>query len=189
MILVVHCGSNKTRFITQIVDDEIDVEEIGILDLKDHSLEKYVGFIISGAPILVTEVNIDPYLEPFESLLNAQKPILGICFGHQLIGLKFGSVPSRIRTICEMEEIAVLADSPLFNRLPDEIQMMEDHCETISVPEGFKLLASSDSCVNEAMEKNDEPIYGVQFHPEVSGNHGAIIIQNFINVCLEAPMV
>lgn len=185
MILVVNCGSNKTRFVTQIVDDQIDVEEIGVFDLKNQSLEKYVGFVISGAPILVTEIDIDPYLEILDSLLRTKKPVLGICFGHQLIGIHFGSVASRIRTINDMEEISVIADSPLFNRLPYEISMMEDHCETISVPEGFNLLASSDSCVNEAMEKNDTPIFGVQFHPEVSGNHGAIIIQNFITVCLE----
>lgn len=185
MILVVNCGSNKTRFVTQIVDDQIDVEEIGVFDLKNQSLEKYVGFVISGAPILVTEIDIDPYLEILDSLLRTKKPVLGICFGHQLIGIHFGSVASRIRTINDMEEISVIADSPLFNRLPNEISMMEDHCETISVPEGFNLLASSDSCVNEAMEKNDTPIFGVQFHPEVSGNHGAIIIQNFITVCLE----
>lgn len=185
MILVINCGSNKTRFITQIVDDQIDVDEIGIFDLKEISLDKYTGIIISGAPILVTEQNIDPYLEVLNDVLATKKPILGICFGHQLIGIKYGSIASKMRTINDMEEISVLDDSPLFNRLPHEISMMEDHCETISIPEGFKLLASSDSCVNEAMEKKDAPIYGIQFHPEVSGNHGAIVIQNFISICLE----
>ncbi|MFZ9027560.1 MAG: glutamine amidotransferase-related protein [Crocinitomicaceae bacterium] len=185
MILVINCGSNKTRFITQIVDDEIDVDEIGIFDLKASTLDKYTGIIISGAPILLTEQNIDPYLEVLNGILETKKPLLGICFGHQLIGLKYGSIASKMRTISDMEEISVLEDSPLFNRLPQEISMMEDHCETISIPKGFKLLASSDSCVNEAMEKRDAAIYGVQFHPEVSGNHGAIVIQNFISICLE----
>jgi GMP synthase (glutamine-hydrolysing) len=130
-------------------------------------------------------VNIDPYLEIFESLLDTKKPILGISFGHQLIGHHFGGITGRIRPINDMEEISVLADSAIFNRLPSEIKMLEDHCEVISIPEGFKLLATSDSCVNEAMEKNNSPIYGLQFHPESSGNHGAIILQNFITLCLE----
>ena len=61
--------------------------------------------------------------------------------------------------------------------------MMEDHCETISIPQGFELVASSDACVNEAMQHKERAIFGVQFHPEVSGNHGRILIENFIKVC------
>lgn len=62
--------------------------------------------------------------------------------------------------------------------------MMEDHCETISIPANFKLIASSDACVNEAMEHTELPLFGIQFHPEVSGNHGRIVIENFVNFCL-----
>lgn len=185
MILVVNCGSNKTRHITQIVDDYIDVEEIGILDLDTSQLDKYIGIIISGAPILITETDMSKYDSVLELILANNKPLLGICFGHQLIGLHYGAIPNRIRPISDMESISVLADSALFNRLPEEIQMMEDHCESISVPPGFVLLATSDSCVNEAMMKEDSPVFGVQFHPEVSGNHGSIVIGNFVNICLE----
>lgn len=185
MILVVNCGSTKTRHITQIVDDQIDVEEIGIYDLDDHQLDKYLGFIISGAPVLVTESDLTPYNKALEALLKLDKPLLGICFGHQLIGLHFGSIANKIRPTNELTPVSVIAETALFNRLPDEIHMMEDHCESISIPPGFILLASSDSCVNEAMMKSDAPIYGVQFHPEVSGNHGAIVIENFVQICLE----
>lgn len=184
MILVINCGSNKTGFITKIVDDEVDVHEIELFDLSSHSLEQYKGFIISGAPILLTEVDSDPYLKILERILDLGKPLLGICFGHQLIGLYFGSIASRMKTIDDMEVISIIDESAIFNRLPMEISMREDHCETISVPEGFKLLASSDSCVNEAMEKTEQLIYGLQFHPEVSGNHGAMIIRNFVGICL-----
>lgn len=183
MILVVNCGSNKTRFITQIVDDFMDVEEVGILELDKADLSKYVGIIISGAPILVTEVDIAKYLDQVQKLVDTQKPLLGICFGHQLIGIHFGAIASRINPINDLNEISVLSDSALFNRLPNEISMMEDHCEAISVPQGFELLATSDGCVNEAMMKKDQVIYGVQFHPEVSGNHGVIIMDNFIRIC------
>ena len=61
--------------------------------------------------------------------------------------------------------------------------MIEDHCESISIPNGFKLIASSDVCVNEAMQHHSELIFGVQFHPEVSGNHGRILFENFIKLC------
>jgi GMP synthase (glutamine-hydrolysing) len=61
--------------------------------------------------------------------------------------------------------------------------MQEDHCESISIPEEFELVANSDECINEVMQHEKKSLYGVQFHPEVSGNHGAIIFENFIQLC------
>ena len=62
---------------------------------------------------------------------------------------------------------------------------MEDHCETVSIPSDFNLIAVSDACVNEGMQHKEKLIFGVQFHPEVSGNMGTLIIENFVNICLE----
>ena len=84
----------------------------------------------------------------------------------------------------QMQEVEVFESSPIFSRLPRVIEMQEDHCEFISVPNGFKLLASSDTCFHEAMEHDHKPIYGIQFHPEVSGNHGSMIIENFLKLCV-----
>jgi GMP synthase (glutamine-hydrolysing) len=78
-------------------------------------------------------------------------------------------------------EIEVFTESVLFDKLPTVFDVMEDHCESISIPEGFELLASSDECINEAMQHKDKMIYGLQFHPEVSGNFGRVIIENFVN--------
>ena len=63
------------------------------------------------------------------------------------------------------------------------IQMQEDHCEFVSVPQGFKLIASSDACFNEAMAHHEKNIFGVQFHPEVSGLQGSLLIENFYKIC------
>ena len=61
--------------------------------------------------------------------------------------------------------------------------MKEDHCEFVSVPKDFKLIASSDACFNEAMSYIEREIFGVQFHPEVSGLQGALMLENFYNIC------
>lgn len=185
MILVIDCGSNKTRYIEDIVDNFIDCNRISLLDLDDESIKGYKGIILSGAPILITEVDTTPYLEKLEWIKTTETPILGICFGHQLIGLLYGAFGNKMKPCRDWELIEVLEESDLFIRLPREIEMMEDHCESISIPPSFQLIAASDACINEAMKHNEKPIYGVQFHPEVSGNHGSIVIENFVNICLK----
>ena len=82
----------------------------------------------------------------------------------------------------DWQTIEIYEDCPLFDKLPIEIQMMEDHCEAISIPPGFELVASSDTCVNEAMQHRVKPIFGIQFHPEISGLQGGIVIDNFLRL-------
>ncbi|MEJ6583808.1 MAG: gamma-glutamyl-gamma-aminobutyrate hydrolase family protein [Crocinitomicaceae bacterium] len=185
MILVIDCGSSKTKYIEQLVDDFIDVTPCKLMDFNEEILKTVKGVIISGAPLLITEINMEPYLEKMSWIKSTTIPVLGICFGHQLIGLLHGAFGSKMREDRDWQIVEAFEDSPLFNRLPNEIEMMQDHCETISIPENFLLIASSDACVNEVMQHKDKTIYGVQFHPEVSGNHGRILIENFVNICLE----
>ena len=182
MILVIDCGSNKTKYIEQIVDEFDDVKRVGLMDFTEEELKDVRGVIISGAPILVTEVDPEPYLAKIEWIKTTDLPILGICFGHQLIGLLFGAFASKMKEDRDWQIVEAYVDCPLFNKLPQEVEMMEDHCETISIPAGFELVASSDACVNEAMQHKEKPIYGIQFHPEVSGNHGRVVLENFVRV-------
>lgn len=184
MILVINCGSKKTPFISEIIDEFMDVETISLDDLNPtETIKKYKGIIISGAPILITEVNINPFIEKFKFILNIELPILGICFGHQIIGLVHGAFGSRMKEDRDWQTIEIFEDCPLFNKLPSEISMMEDHCESISIPPNFKLIGSSDACVNEVMQHQTKNIFGVQFHPEVSGNHGRVLFENFTHLC------
>jgi GMP synthase (glutamine-hydrolysing) len=187
MILIVDCGSSKVPQIEQMVDEFMDFQTIPILELEEEHLNDKKGIILSGAPILITEVDPGKYLERISWLKTTTLPVLGICFGHQLIGITFGSFGTRIREDRDWQEIESIENSPLFEKLPKTFEMMEDHCETISIPHDFILTAVSDACVNEAMQHKDKPIFGVQFHPEVSGNFGRIIIENFITICEPKP--
>ena len=141
------------------------------------------GVIISGAPILITEKDPEPFLALFEWIKTAEVPVLGICFGHQTLGMTFGALPSRQKEDRDWQTIEIIADCPLFAKLSDEIELMEDHCECISIPKDFIHIGVSDACVNEAMMHKDKPLFGVQFHPEVSGNHGSVVLENFVNIC------
>jgi GMP synthase (glutamine-hydrolysing) len=101
------------------------------------------------------------------------------------LGLVYGAFGSRMKEDRDWQEIENYLDSPLLNKFPPIFEMMEDHCESISVPPGFMLVASSDACVNEMMQHQTKPFFGVQFHPEVSGNHGSLLIENFARVAGE----
>lgn len=184
MICIIDCGSQKTPLIETIVYEHIDTKIIGMYDMDSKAdFDGCIGVIISGAPILITEKDPDPYLALFEWIKTTSLPVLGICFGHQLLGVLYGAAPHRQREDRDWQIIEVLNDCPLFDKLPSEIELMEDHCEAISIPASFVHVATSDSCVNEAMMHAALPLYGVQFHPEVSGNHGAIILENFVHIC------
>ncbi|MNJ84712.1 GMP synthase [glutamine-hydrolyzing] [compost metagenome] len=183
MILIIDCGSSKTPLIESVVYEHMDTRVVPLFDFKRELHPDALGFIISGAPILITEVDTEPYLEQFEWIKTEEKPILGICFGHQMLGLTFGALSNRQREDRDWQTVEVIADCPLFNKLPTEIELMEDHCEAISIPKDFIHVAVSDATVNEAMMHHSKPFYGVQFHPEVSGNHGAIILENFVHIC------
>lgn len=182
MILIVDCGSSKTPYIAQAVDEFCDYTVTGIFDLHAIDRSAYKGMIISGAPILITEVDMQPYLDAIHWLTTTHFPTLGICFGHQLLGLLHGAYASKMREDRDWQLIEVYENCALFDRLPSEVEFMEDHCETISIPSGFQLVASSDACINECMQHREKPFFGVQFHPEVSGNHGRVLIENFVRI-------
>jgi GMP synthase-like glutamine amidotransferase len=63
------------------------------------------------------------------------------------------------------------------------MEFKEDHCECISLPENFNLIASSENCEVEMMEHQTKKIIGVQFHPEVSGNNGEWFFDQFLKMC------
>jgi GMP synthase (glutamine-hydrolysing) len=183
MILIVDCGSSKIADIQLCVDEFMDYKTITLTEISEGSFDNIKGVILSGANLLITENNLDIHLIKVKMILNKGIPLLGISFGHQIIGLAHGAFASRMKEDRDWQVIESFEENPLWEKLPNEIEMIEDHCESISVPNGFKLLASSDTCVNEAMQHDSKLIFGVQFHPEVSGNYGRVIFENFIKLC------
>ncbi len=185
MIALINCGSNKVRDISRIIERSTTVQIIGLHDINYKVLNQYNGVVISGAPILLTEINPLPYMNSFEWVKGYSKPILGICFGHQILGLQYGAQITPMAEDRQLHEIILKKKDPLFDGLAQKVFMQEDHCEHITVPKGFNLLASSKSCNNEAMKHKKKPHYGVQFHPEVSSSGGELLINNFVVLALK----
>lgn len=182
-ILIVDCGSRKVPDIDYMLKDmSIPADIIRLNDITEVDA-KYHGIIVSGAPILLTEINPAPYLKKFEILLNSGLPLLGICFGHQLLGMSFGAEINRCKEDRDIQTIHIKGLHDLFDGFGLWETFMEDHCECISLPENFKLMGSSVICENEAMQHNTKKLFGVQFHPEVSGENGKKLFSNFIKIC------
>ena len=184
MICIIACGSEKVKYIGAALGDFGEDYRIVPLDeVHSTNFNEYSGIIISGSPILLIEDEDNYYVNTFTFLKTYERPVLGICFGHQVLGLVHGAMISIGESIKGMEEIQAVHESPLFVGIASPAAFDQNHREHITVPPRFKLLATSASCENEAMEHENRCLYGVQFHPETSGDVGKKLLQNFIQLC------
>ena len=165
---------------SEIVPHDITPDEIKTIN-KQLNVK---GLILSGGPSSVYEPNA-PRLNP--AILKANLPILGLCYGHQLIAqITNGKVEP---AACKEYGIAHVAiDKPVgvLEGLSEREKVWMSHGDTVfAVPLGFEVLAHTESCPVAAFRHKEKPIYGLQWHPEViHTENGVRMLRNFIfEVC------
>ncbi|MFN5183323.1 MAG: glutamine amidotransferase-related protein [Bacteroidota bacterium] len=183
MFLIIQFGSKKTPAIRDCLLSCAENTEIQSWDSQIVKPNNLKGIVFSGSPTFFTEVDHSPYFEKISPLLNWDVPILGICFGHQLLGILHGAKIFRGEEVRRVETIKILKNDELFDGFDQQFEMTEDHTEGIDVPSDFIHLASSGTYFNEAMKHKEKNFWGVQFHPEVSGEQGMKLFRNFISIC------
>lgn len=184
MITIVNFGSSKTPFIADVVRSlgrEATIVKWNEVD--EANFQNSRSIIFSGSPTFFTEVDHRPYTERFSFVRNGKIPTLGICFGHQLMGLLHDATIFRGNEVRTTIPVSVVKEDALFKGLSPLTQMAEDHTEGISLPPDFIHLATSSSYTIEGMRHPVLPLWGVQFHPEVSGENGKKLIGNFLSQC------
>ncbi len=171
-----HLIANRIRRLgvySEIVDSAIRAGECG----------RFKGVILSGSPHSVLERD-RPGFDP--GLLSLPVPILGLCYGHQIMAQCLGSRISRgLRREYGAASMNVLSKEGLFKGLDDSEQIWMSHGDAVeNLPEGFETLASTETCAITAMGNAAEKKFGLQFHPEVTDTpHGMMILENFLDLC------
>ncbi len=139
-----------------------------------------VGIILTGRPASVTNDDA-PMCDT--KVFSIGVPVLGICYGMQLIGsVKGGSVASSVSREYGRVDLEVVASSQLFKGIEKNTTCWMSHtCHVDRMPLGFRVLARTPGCPAAAMGDRQKKLYGVQFHPEVMHTPGGKqILENFL---------
>lgn len=178
-VLVVNFGGQYAHLIARRVRElgvyaEVVSPEDAPVFAKDMSVK---AVVLSGGPSSVYERDAP---DMSGDLLTLGKPLLGICYGHQLLARKLGGVVKRGKGEYGKTVVEILREDPLFHGWEREEVVWMSHGDYVEKPpEGFEILAVSENGYVAAMRRGD--IYGVQFHPEVSHTaKGMLLIQNFL---------
>lgn len=181
MVAVINFGGQYAHLIARRVRELGVKSELVNPDIKIKALKKLnpQALILSGSPYSVYERS-SPKINP--KIYNLKIPVLGICYGMQLIAYQFGG-KVRSQSSKQFGKITLKAEkSNLFNGLKSNQTVWFSHGDIVEkIPEGFRTIAKTKSAPAAAFENSAKKIYGIQFHPEVTHTVGGIqILQNFL---------
>lgn len=187
MILILDFGSQYTQLIARRVREANVYCEIVPYnaDLALYRNRKVAGYILSGGPASLADPG-SPRLP--REFFTTNKPILGICYGMQLLADLFGGklVRSEHREYGRAKFNTASSSGPLFREFVQGSQVWMSHGDSIiELPKGFSVIGSTDSLATAAIADDQRHVYGVQFHPEVHHTtEGRKVLHNFLfDIC------
>src|SRR3989338_3377898 len=179
-IAILDFGSQYTHLIARRIRQLGVLAKIYLPTVSTTKLQGARGLILSGGPQSVHDKTAIKYNS---KIFNLGKPILGLCYGHQLIAQRFGGQvkPGKTKEY-GFAEISITGSSRFFSGLGQKEKVWMSHGDAVvKLPKGFKVIGKTFDCPIAAMENEKQGIYGLQFHPEVAHTkHGLIILRNFI---------
>ncbi|MBR6746603.1 MAG: glutamine-hydrolyzing GMP synthase [Muribaculaceae bacterium] len=184
-IIILDFGSQTTQLIGRRVRELNMYCEIVPYNKFPHDDSSVIGVILSGSPFSVYD---EKAFKTDLSEIRGRLPILGICYGAQFISYSNGGnvEPAPSREYGRAILAKVDNKSPLFKGIEAGSTVWMSHGDTItSLPAGFTSVASTDKVAIAAYQADNEPIWGVQFHPEVFHTQdGTQLLKNFVvDIC------
>ena len=189
-ILVVDFGGQYCHLIARRVRENGVYSEIVPNDVTPADIEKLKGnfnikgIILSGGPASIYEKGA-PKMD--KHILDTKIPILGLCYGHQLIAQYLdGDVKPAEKQEFGLAHAEIIKSEGLFEGLDKREQVWMSHGDTVfSMPKGIDIIASTENCPVAAFADSKTHIYGMQWHPEVlHTKHGDLVIKNFVfDIC------
>ncbi len=182
-ILVVDFGGQYNQLIVRRVRaEQVYAELVPYSSITPAQIREagYKGLIFTGGPHSVYAPDA-PHFDP--AVLELGIPILGICYGHQLLAFMAGGEIVSAETGSEYGKTNLYVNHHiLFDQVPHESVCWMSHTDYVKTPpQGFQVLASTDNCSCAAMGDDGRKLYGVQFHPEVTHTaYGGQILRNFL---------
>lgn len=184
-IVVLDFGSQYSHLICRRIREfsvyaELVPYDISLEELKKHNPK---GVIFSGGPSSVYSSDAPI---PDDGIFEMKLPLLGICYGHQLIVNKFGGKVKRANKEYGSSVLTIDNDKNLLSGVGESVRAWMSHGdEAEEIPKGFKVIGHTKSAKAAAIASDEKSIYGIQFHPEVvHTEQGTEILKNFVlKVC------
>jgi GMP synthase (glutamine-hydrolysing) len=180
---VLDFGGQYTHLIANRIRRLRVYSEIVSPDSDSGRLRNFKGLILSGGPASVYDAD-QPGFNP--NLFELGIPVLGLCYGHQLMARKLGGVvrPGRTKEY-GTAQLKIREKTGILEGLEDSETVWMSHGDHVAqVPPGFGVLGSTVSCPIAAMGDPGRDLYGLQFHPEVTHTpKGMRMLENFVTLC------
>ena len=178
-VAILDCGGQYTKVIDRKVREMSVKSDIFPISVSAVELQGYQGIVLSGGP---GSVWAEHSLEFDPGIFDLKVPVLGICYGMQLINKHFGGVVlPGLKTEYGEIEIEVDTDCPLFEGLETRQEVLMSHGDSVKEPAPGFLVGARSEEIFAAIYHPDLKIYGVQFHPEVDLTvNGRRILENFL---------
>ena len=186
LILILDFGGQYNQLIARRVREcnvysEVVPFDISIEKIKEKNPK---GIIFTGGP---ASVYGEDSPRCAEGIFELGIPVLGICYGMQLMTYTLGGNVARAdKREYGTTDVSIDNSSLLFEGFDNTNGFLMSHTDFVEkVPEGFKNIGHTSSCPNAAMENKEKNLYGIQFHPEVNSSiNGTQVIKNFLfNIC------
>lgn len=186
-ILVLDFGGQYNQLIARRVREHhvyAEIKPYNAITVEDIRRIGYKGIIFTGGPNSVYD-ETSPHYDP--GVLELGIPILGICYGDQLMAYMAGGEIAPAEDGSEYGKTTVYTeDCPLFRGIPHTGTVWMSHTDSVkTVPNGFRVIAHTDKCPVAAMCDESRRLYGVQFHPEVThSEYGRQMLRHFLfDIC------